>query len=115
MCAPPRCSHPRQLGASLERSFGRPVLRYAERAWASDNKEERIALCDLASHDPDVLEAHYHSNLVIAGRYGTVFRNAFIVRLPITHEAVVRVWSPMEPPEFPIPEVSLEDVWLPPL
>jgi hypothetical protein len=47
---------------------------------------------------------------VIAGRYKTVFRNAFIVELPIHSTNIVRVWSPTEPPDFPSADVSLIDV-----
>jgi hypothetical protein len=70
----------------------------------------RIAICDLAIHDPEVVEAHHASNLVIAGRHGTVFRNAFSVKVPISSDAILRVWSPLEQPDFPDPQVSLEDV-----
>jgi hypothetical protein len=105
-----------QMGTSersqsiLVNTFGTRILRYAERAWASDEQEYRIALCDLAIHDPDVVNAHYANILAIGGRYGTIFRNAFTVSLPITRDAVLRVWSPTAPRDIPSPDISLADL-----
>ena len=65
----------------LARAFGNEVLPYAERAWATDNQETRIALLDLAVHDPHVVKAHHANTVVLGGRLGTVFRSAFIVKL----------------------------------
>lgn len=101
---------PMRARTILERSFGPRILRYAEKAWGSDDQRFRIALCDLAIHDPEVVKDHYAARPVIAGRYKTIFRNAFTVKLPISGAAIVRVWSPTEPPDFATPDVSLADV-----
>jgi hypothetical protein len=45
----------------LERVFGRAILKYAEKAWNSADPQHRLALSDLARHDPDVIRAH-HAN-----------------------------------------------------
>jgi hypothetical protein len=58
----------------LENSFGKAILRYAEKAWVSDDQRYRIALCDLAIYDPEVVQAHHTATPIIAGRYGTLFR-----------------------------------------
>ena len=100
---------PRARGA-LERCFGSSVLRYAERAWQTDDQQCRIALCDLATRDPKVVEEHYASRTVIGGRHRTTFRNAFTVELPIESSRVVGVWSPSRFPGLPISEVRLDDV-----
>lgn len=101
---------PGRTRSVLEQGFGRAVLRYAEKAWESEDQCFRIALCDLATYDPDVIRAHYANDLVFGGRHGTIFRNAFIIKLPIKPEALIRVWSPSIPPSIPTPDVSLKDV-----
>ncbi len=52
---------------ALARAFGNAVLPYAERAWATDNQDTRIALFDLARHDPDVVKAHHANTVGSAG------------------------------------------------
>jgi hypothetical protein len=90
----------------LERAFGAAVLRYAERAWDTDDQQARIALCDLACYDASVVAAHHANTLALGGRHNTVFRNAFIVKLPVEGTAIVRVWSPSDEPDLPAPEVT---------
>jgi hypothetical protein len=90
---------------ALVRAFGKAVLRYAERAWAS--REQSIPLCDLACHDPEVINAHHANSVVIGGRYNTTFCNAFIVRLPVEPGSIVRAWCPAERAAPPIPDITL--------
>jgi len=66
---------PERARSILKRGFGPAVLSYADRAWSSEKQSYRIALCDLAIHDLDVVNAHHANDLVFAGRYRTVFRN----------------------------------------
>jgi hypothetical protein len=94
----------------LDRVFGHSVLRYAEKAWKSKDNRTRIALCDLAIHDPQVVKAHHSNTVVLGGRYHTVFKSAYLVRLPVEANAIVRVWSPAAPPVFPMAEVSLTEL-----
>ena len=89
--------------------FGQGVLRYAKRAWETDDQYSRIALCDLAVFDPEVIASHHRSEIVLAGRYRTVFRNAFFVKLPILPAWIVRVWAPPNPMRLPTPQVHLDD------
>ena len=68
-----------------------------------------VPLCDLAVQDNAVVRDHAANRLVIAGRYGTRFRSAFLVRLPVTADRItgVRVIeTAFEPPEA---DVSLDD------
>jgi hypothetical protein len=90
---------------ALVRAFGKAVPRYAERAWVS--REQSVPLCDLASHDPEVINAHHANSVVIAGRYNTIFCNAFIVRLPVEPSSIVRAWCPTERAALPVPEIRL--------
>jgi hypothetical protein len=94
----------------LEQAFGPKILRYAEMAWSSDNQESRIALCDLAIHDPEVVRGHHANKPVIAGRHGTVFRSAFTVKLPVDGAAIRKVWTPERQSEMPSADIVLSDV-----
>ncbi|MDX5494291.1 MAG: hypothetical protein LPK86_12480, partial [Alphaproteobacteria bacterium] len=94
----------------LERSFGKAVLRYADRAWSSEDQSFRMAQCDLAIHDPEVVEAHHSNDVVLAGRYKTIFQSAFTVELPIQPETIINVWSPSYTPAMPAPGVRLDDI-----
>ena len=94
----------------LRRLFGPRVLRYAERAWDRKEGQHDIAMCDLAIIDPEVVAAHHANRTVVGGRYGTVFRSAFTVRMPIEPGRIVRVWSPEVAPRPAVPEVTLDAV-----
>lgn len=94
----------------LERSFGKAVLRYADRAWSSEDQSFRVALCDLAIHDPEVIEAHHANDVVLAGRHKTIFRSAFTVELPVPPESIINVWSPSDTPAMLSPGVRLNDI-----
>lgn len=74
-----------------ERLFGSAILRYLDRAYSSEDQELRVAICDLAVQDDAVVKAHAANEAVVEGRYGTRFRNAFMVRLPVPSERIVDV------------------------
>ena len=105
-----------QLGDSaraapvLRTVFGEAVLRYAELAWKEESQQKRIALCDLAVNDPRVIRSHYDSALVLGGRYGTVFRNAFLVRVPIPGSAIISVHKVRIETTIPHPDRSLLEI-----
>jgi hypothetical protein len=100
---------PNRARPILERTFGYAVLRYAERAWNEKEQSCRIALCDIAIHDPEVIRAHHANECVLGGRYSTVFKNAFIIRLPVCPEAILSVWSPGTAEQLPLPKFKLPD------
>lgn len=97
----------------LVRVFGPKILHYADNAWATERSEQPIALCDLAIHDPEVIEAHHANDIVLGGRHNTVFRSAFTVSLPVGPQAIRSVEAPASPPMIPQPEIFLEDLLLP--
>lgn len=103
-------ARPEAAREALLAAFGPRVLRYADKAWSADDQGKRIALCDLAIHDPAVIEAHHSNRTVIAGRYGTVFRNAFTVVCPVAPERIRSVRS--APERFAVPQAvfSLRDM-----
>ncbi len=89
---------PKKARPVVQRAFGAAALTYAERAWATPKGDEaRIALCDLAVLDPDVILHHHANQFALLGRYGTAFSSAFSIRLPILTGEVVRVWQPLKP------------------
>lgn len=101
---------PDRARSALERCFGTAILAYADRAWSSEDQSFRIAQCDLAIHDPDVVEAHHANGLVLAGRYKTLFRSAFTIALPVGPEAIVKASSPSALYATPQPNVRLSDI-----
>jgi len=96
--------------SALERLFGPEILRYAQAAWDSPDNSKRLALCDLAIHDHRVVTHHYGNKLVIAGKYSTLFRNAFKVRLPIEPSAIIRLWKPTASSEFRGSDIDFTDM-----
>jgi hypothetical protein len=101
---------PARARVVLERAFGAEILKYAEKAWSTVNQDFRVAQCDLAIHDPEVIAAHHANTLVLGGRNKTVFRNAFTIALPVQAEAIMKVWSPPASPHIPPPDISLTDI-----
>ena len=96
---------PKRARPVAEVLFGQGILRYIDRAWSTDEQEQRIAICDLAVQDEAVVKAHAENKIVIGGRYRTQFRNAYLVRLPIIPERIVDVRAIAI--DTPIPDVEL--------
>lgn len=97
---------PRQgMRDNILRCFGIEISEYLDRAWSSEEIEHRIALCDLAVQDLEIVTSHYQNRVPIGGRHGTVFRSAFMVRLPIEPHRILstyRASSCYEAPTFSI-------------
>jgi hypothetical protein len=102
--------HPEKARRVVERIFGRAIIKYVDRAWSSDDQDERIAICDLATQDAEVVAAHAGNTSVIAGRHRTHFRSAFFVRLPVTHDRIVDVQRVRQRFVTPPADVSLQDL-----
>ena len=94
----------------LVQVFGRKVLKYAEAAWDCDDNDRRIAFCDLAVLDPEVVTSHYENRTTILGRGGTTFESAFNVSLPVLPESIVRVWSPTSRHNRQNPSITISDI-----
>jgi hypothetical protein len=102
---------PDRARPALERLFGSAVLRYADRAWATEKGDhQRISICHLAVQDDDVIGAHARNKAVIGGRYGTEFCSAFMVRMPIPSGRIVSVEEVSADFSFPDPEVLLQSL-----
>ncbi|AOG03461.1 hypothetical protein [Bosea sp. RAC05] len=95
---------PELAGPYVERMFGPAAMSYARRAWSRPRgDEERMALCELAILDPEVVAHHHANSITIKGGTQTVFASAFTIRLPLEANEIVRVWQPTEP-AAPSPE-----------
>ena len=101
----PTCARP-----VLQTAFGEAVLRYADLAWTQKCQDTRIALCDLAVHDPAVIRAHHDNRLVLSGRHGTIFRNAFLVKAPIPVRSLISVRQLDSDTKILNPEVAFSDL-----
>jgi hypothetical protein len=58
---------PQKAAPAIARLFGPKVLHFARAAWSSTDHSKRLALCDLAIHDSEVI-AHHYRNRVTAVR-----------------------------------------------
>jgi len=92
--------------ALLSELFGPRILRYFESACQVRDQTHRIAMCNLAAFDPEVVSAHYANRKVIAGRYGTSFASAFFVQTPVPPERIRRLYT-AERNSPSVPDVSL--------
>ncbi|NBS87526.1 MAG: hypothetical protein EBS60_05535 [Verrucomicrobia bacterium] len=103
-----------QFGASdqhkgkLVEIFGRESGKYYDLARKSAEQDFRIAIAYLAVQDPRIILNHYNNKTVIGGRWGTIFRSAFQIKLPIPAERIIDVFSPRLP--IPSPEILVKDV-----
>ena len=80
----------------LKDCFGKSVLKYAELAWSSEDQLYRIAQCDLAINDRDVIVSHYKNKKILGGRHNTKFKCAFTVSLPIKKTDIISVQKCMD-------------------
>ena len=94
LCPAFQMGDPEKARSILDKIYGSKILEYVNEAWVSQDQEERVALCHLATMDPAVTLAHYANRTVLRGRYGTTFENAFTVAFPVQPEDITRVWTP---------------------
>jgi hypothetical protein len=86
--------HLDRVRRTLATLFGEAILPWFDRASRLDRRDQqsaRIGLCDLATCDLAVIEAHHRNATAIVGRYGTCFRSAFAVPQKVDPADVVAV------------------------
>lgn len=86
--------------------FGKAVDPYVRKAMVSPDVSYRIAMCDLAVQDPDVVRQHYNNRIVMGGRHRTCFCSAFLVRSPVPVQSIISVTDAV-PGDF-VPQVTTE-------
>ena len=101
---------PEKVAPVFERSYGKVAMRYARKAWSTDDHSHRIAQCDLASNDIEVIKAHYDNSVVLEGSGGELFRSAFKILLPVPAEAIIDVRIPEHPQTHPFPGASFKNL-----
>ncbi|MEM2146727.1 MAG: hypothetical protein QW279_15295, partial [Candidatus Jordarchaeaceae archaeon] len=79
---------------TLRQIYGAKIVKYFQKVTESEEQKYRIAMCDLATHDLDILSQHVNNRIVIEGRYGVIFRSAFFVAAPIKPDEIVEVFVP---------------------
>lgn len=79
----------RQL-ASLKIIYGERIEFYIEKL-IKHPESEKFAICDLITIDNDIINSHYKNDIIIGGRYGTIFKSAFFVKVPILPEKIISV------------------------
>jgi hypothetical protein len=95
----PRLSEPqREL---VRRAFGARIDHYIGRAFRFEDTRQRIAVCDLAVQNPEVIQEHHRNRLTIQGRYNTQFCSAFLVRVPIPPARIRGIQSSSFEPKTP--------------
>jgi hypothetical protein len=99
---------PQRARPIAERVYGQKILQYLDRAWATMDGDQRIAMCDLATQDNDLVRAHAKNKAVISGRYGTRFRTAFMVQTPVPAERINSVDTIEGQARMPDAEITLQ-------
>lgn len=76
---------------TLARAFGKSIIPYLNRALLDKELDSRLALVDMATNDSAVIKAHASNEHWLQGRYGTIFKCAFSIRLPIRPAQILSV------------------------
>jgi hypothetical protein len=74
----------------LKSVYGNKIEKYIEKIIIHP-KSEKFAICDLVIIDNDIIKHHLKNELLIGGRYGTIFKSAFFVKVPILPENIVGI------------------------
>lgn len=88
--------------------YGKSILRYFDACVGSTDQTLRIAMCNLAAADENVVLDHHANRNVIAGRHGTRFASAFFIKAPIPATRILHVDAPTDYID-PNPDVTLNE------
>ena len=77
--------------STLMRLYGERIAQYFDKATLSKDQNYRIALCDLACQDIEIVKSHSKNKIAICGRHNVVFSSAFLVKAPIAPTEIVEV------------------------
>jgi hypothetical protein len=81
----------KQQCLTLAKLFGSEILQYFNRAASSRCQDFRIAMCDLACQDLNVIKVRARNTIIIGGRHQTVYSSAFSIRPPISADQILNV------------------------
>lgn len=82
------------------------MLRYADRAWVTEDQDSRISIYDLAIQDHDVILAQSDNSILLGRRYRTRFASAFMVRSPVPAARIISV-ERVAPEGYVLPEIEV--------
>jgi hypothetical protein len=92
---------------TLMKIYGSRIARYFDKAAASNDQQYRIAVCDLACQDAQIVESHVQNGITVRGRHGVVFSSAFLVTAPVLPTEIIKVDEAIEM-DFR-PDLTLDD------
>lgn len=92
--------------SKMKQIFGDKIELYLEKL--SNPNSEQFAVCDLATFDPKVIYDHYKNEILIGGRYNTLFNSAFFVKLPISSKEIIDVKIIQTERHLGFPVITLE-------
>jgi hypothetical protein len=101
---------PRKARDPVAQMYGKEVLFYLDRAWATTDQHERIGWCNVAVQDEHVVTAHAKNLMVIGGRHNTRFQSAFMGRLPVPAQCIIDVKQIDQRPALPRIDMSLYEL-----
>lgn len=87
--------------------FGDKLGPYLDLAMGNAKLSYKFAMCDLAVQDDEVISEHARNDVVIGGRYGTVFKSAFFVKVPVAASDIISVDDAKD--QLFEPQVTLND------
>ena len=103
--------HRDRVRQTLGEIFGRALLKYFD--LANGDLSERIGLCELATYDLDVIQAHHANAIEIRGRSSMRHCSAFQCSLPLERSAIRNVIAPAAVCPEPGQVASLDDMTIP--
>lgn len=86
-------------------AYGESIAKYFDKAIRSDDQDYRVAMCDLACQDKEVIRSHYNNGFVLKGKSNTTFKSAFFIRLPISEKSIIGV---EQEPQFIEPRIDID-------
>ena len=74
----------------LKRVYGDKIEYYFEKAIQHPNSDI-LAICDLIICDNDIIIEHSKNKEILGGRFGTIYKSAFLGKIPISPEKINNV------------------------
>lgn len=89
--------------------YGSQIQKYFEKVFLHP-KSDTNAICDLIICDEEIKKSHLKNNHIIQGRYGTLFKSAFFVKMPLEKENVISVKILESDFVIPISQINISNV-----
>lgn len=93
----------------LKKLFGKKIEKYITKIIRHPNSE-KLAICDLAIIDNEIIIDHSKNELIIGGRCNTTFRSAFFVKVPIHPNQIISVERIKNVSSLSYPQITLNEI-----